>query len=317
VERKNKILLCFLVLLISACEKQRFLNVPFTDLQYVVNGLFTPGESCLIEISRSQYLNDTSDVNNVSNAKVSLFEDDRLLEILSYTAPNFGQNLGNYTSSFSNFALGKKYAIRIETETNELLTSSDVIPIERAEANDFSAPTTADSNDKDLNFEITLKQSGAAKQYFHFLLEQRWVEYSISQGDTNFTYNSWFSKAITPNQDLEGFIPTPSEPFRLRAGGKLQGIMLDNQNFTALAKLVRFTASNSAPILPNSFLESRILLRSVSANYFDYYFSSSQYFRTKSIPLTEPTIIASNITNALGNFSGYYTDTSKIARTFY
>jgi hypothetical protein len=317
MEKKSKILICIFLLFAGGCEKQRFLNVPFTDLQYVVNGLFAPGEACRIEISRSQYLNDTSEVKNVGNATISLFEDGRLLESLSYSAPNFGQNLGTYQSSFSNFQKGKEYSITIEAEDNTLMMASDFIPTDKVNVQSFVAPVTADTSEKDLNFELTIRESSASKQYFHFLLQERWVEYTISQGDTIFAYNPWFSKSIAPIQDPEGFIPTASEPFRLSAGGRLQGIMLDNENFRAFTRSVSFTARNSVPILSNTFLESRVLLRSVSASYFDYYFSSSQYFRTKSIPLTEPIIISSNITNALGNFSGYYTDTSKIARTFY
>ena len=317
MERRSNIILCFLILFLCSCEKQRFLNVPITSTKYVVNGLFGSNEPCRLEISKSQSLNDTNAIENVGTANTFLYEGDRLIEKLKYAPPVPGKSIGTYKSDFKDFVKSRKYSINVEVDGSESISASDIIPNAEAEVSNFTGPLGTDSSQGNLNFGLVLKQDNTAMQYFHLLLQQRWVLYSINQGDSNLTYNDWFNGAVFPEQDPTGFIPTTSEPFSLIIGGISQGIMLDNQHFTGLTKSINFSAKNTNPLFTNTYLESRVIVRSVSANYFKYYFSSSQYYRTKGIPLTEPVIIHNNITNGLGNFSGYSSDTSAVIRTYY
>jgi hypothetical protein len=314
--KKSSFIFCLFILLFCACEKQRFLNVPFGDRHFVINGLFNTNESCKIEISESKYLNDTNDVNNVSGASVLLYEDELLLEELTYTPPGAGENLGAYESTFSNFKKAKKYSIEVSLG-NQAITASDRIPDQQATLENVVGPASTNSSVQDLDFTMDINQSNVGEQYFHILLQHRWVFYVINSNDTILNPRPWFDANIYPEDNSTGFISTTSEPFRLIAGGKLSGIMLDNKNFSNQVKTINCSAKTPVLLQSNSFLESRMILRSVSANYFKYYFSSSQYFRTKSIPLTEPIIIYNNITNGLGNFSGFSSDTSAVITTFY
>ncbi len=308
-----------LLILFCSCEKQRVLNVPFADTQYVINGLFNTNEPCQLEISGSQNLNDTNTVKDVSTANVLLFEDNRLIERLTYTAPTNGQNVGTYTSIFKAFQKAKEYSIEVEINGKPAITAADIIPTASASANNFIGPSTADTMSAYLNFELDLQQSNSNNQiqYFHLKAQQRWVLYSIGPTDTTYSYGVWFNKAIIPEQNPLGFITTPSEPFALSTGGKQDGIMLDNQQFVGLNKRIKFIAKNNRQSFPNLYLETRLIVRTVSANYFKYFYSSSQYYRTKRTPLTEPVIIHNNINSGLGNFSGFLTDTSATISTFY
>lgn len=305
------------MLIISACEKQRFLQTPIASTKYVVNGLFSTNEPCLLEISTSQALNDTSTIKNVGTAEVFLYEGDRLLEKLSYSPPILGKVLGSYTSEFKNFLSAKKYSINVEVDGKQTITASDIIPTVGIDITDFSGPGTSDTIAEFLNFEVDLKQNSNVKQYVHLLLQQRWVQYNIRQGDSNFLFTTWFSKSIYPTLDPLAFIPSSAEPFSLNFSNELQGVMMDNQNFINSRKSIKFLARNYIQQLDNIYLESRLIVRSVSANYFKYYFSSSQYYRTKGVPLSEPVIIHNNIINGLGNFSCYSSDTSLVTRTYY
>ena len=315
--KRNSIIFCLMVLLFCACEKQRFLNVPFTDPKVVVNALFAPGEPCQLEVSKTQYLNDTNDVENMAAAKVLLYEGENLIEELKYIPPPSSVNLGTYESDFTNFQRGKKYAVEVEANGFEKITASDIVPTSKARAKNFIGPALADTTKKKLNFQLDLEQPDFDKQYFHLQMQQRWVMYNPNPADSNFIFGPWFYTWIFPEQDPSGFIPSPSEPFSLRAGGKLHGIMLDNQNFNGLVRDVQFRISYPVNTVNNAFLESRIILRTVSENYFQYYYSSSQYYRTKGVPLTEPVIIHNNIINGLGNFSSYQADTSASVRTYF
>lgn len=316
MERKNNIIICFLLLILCSCEKQRLLNVPITDAKVVVNGLFSINEPCVLEISKSQSLNDTNTLENVAMADVFLYEGNRLIEKLTYSPPELGEVLGTYKSNFKQFVMARKYAITVDVDGYESVTSSDIIPNSQASILSLSWPTQADSSDTYLYYELVLKQNKPEKQYFHVFLQQRWVQYSINQGDSSLSYTPWFDKQVYPEQDPISFIPTPSEPFSLSVGN-LYGIMLDNQHFINDTKSIKLVAKNFNQQLANVYLESRIIVRSVSSNYFNYYFSSSQYNRTRSVPLTEPVIIHNNISKGLGNFSGYSADTSWVIRTYY
>ncbi len=314
--KSRYILFLLLVIAFCSCEKQRFLNVPFEDARYVVNGLFASNEPCHIELSKSKNLNDTADAFNISTATILLFENDIFVEELNYYAPAAGQKFGTYLSTFKSFTKLKKYSISIEVDGNTI-TSSDIIPSGSGVAANFLGPALSDTTKQDLNFSLNLKQATFEKQYFHLLLQQRWVEYQVNLNDTTFTYNPWLYKIVTPENDPTGFIPSPSQPFSLRAGGNLNGILLDNEQFSNQMKAIRFATENEQPNSNNSFLESRVIVRSVSASYFDFYYNTSQYHRTKSIPLTEPVIIHNNITGGIGNFSGFSSDTSLTVSTFY
>lgn len=316
MERSGKIILCFLIVLLFSCEKQRFLNVPLSETQYVINGLFSVGNQCSIEISQSQYLNDTNAVKNVGNANVSLFEDDIFIEELTYVVPPIGKNLGTYKSNFSNFVKTKKYSIKALVG-EKTISAEDVIPNQVAKISRFIGTLESDPAEESLKYELDFTQQSSDKQYFHIILQQRWVTYDLPPGDSNVSFHPWFNRSIYPEQVPIGFIPSTSEPFNLRLGGPLNGIMFDNQNMLGLTKLLPFSARNAKKPWPNAYLESRVILRTVSSNYFKYYFSSTQYYRTKGTPLTEPVIIHNNISGGLGNFSGYSADTSVSIHTYY
>lgn len=312
--RKNNIIIVLFILIFCSCEKQRYLNVPFTDTQIVVNGLFNENGSCEVEISKSQSLNDTSTVKNVSGAKVFLHEENQKIEELVYTPPTLGKVLGSYKSKNANFSKSKNYSINVELG-DKTISAKDLIPKYKIAINNFTGSGIVDTTNAFLRFELGLHQSSIEKQFVHIILQQRWV--LINSTDSSLTLNPWFSSTAIPDQNPIGFIPTTSEPFSLNIGGALRGIMLDNQNFNGITKQIQFSTKKLDRKWNNAYLESRVIVRSVSENYFKYYFSSSQYFRTKGIPLTEPVIIHNNITNGLGNFSGYTADTSSIIPTYY
>ncbi len=317
MERRNNIIIFFLLLLVCSCEKQRLLNVPIVDTKYVVNGLYGSDEPCRLEITKSQSLNDTSSVRDIATADVFLYENGNLLEKLSYSPPSPGNMLGLYTGNYRNFAKSKNYAIDVKFPDGTVLSAADKMPDVSVDIQSFKGSEQGDSINKYLNFELVLRQKSIQKQFFHLFLQQRWVRYHLQQGDSNLAYTPWFDKAISPENNPVNFIPTSSEPFSLELGTTMHGIMLDNQRFNGSTKSIKFSANSFYPQLSNTYLESRVIIRSVSENYFEYYFSSSQYNRTRGVPLTEPVIVHNNVMGGLGNFSGYTADTSFIVRTVY
>ena len=101
------------------------------------------------------------------------------------------ENLGSYKSDFINFVEGKEYSISAKVG-EETLTATDIIPKRNVFIENFSSPTLGDSNAPKLEFSLKLRQAQTEKQYFHILLQQRWVNYTVNQNDTNFVYKSWF-----------------------------------------------------------------------------------------------------------------------------
>jgi len=82
---------CFLLLL--SCEKEVSVALPEIESQLVVNALLVEGSAVKLYLSHSKMINDSSSAQ-VSNARISFYQDDQLVDSLSETEQ------GVYTGTF-------------------------------------------------------------------------------------------------------------------------------------------------------------------------------------------------------------------------
>lgn len=314
--RRNKIYyILSLILVLTSCLKQKVINIDKVPNQYVVNGLFSPNDTLQVSISKSQFLNDTNNINYISNAQVQLFENDNYLENLTYQPPLSIFTVGIYNSSFTNFKTGKNYSIKVNIPGYEKeISASDIIPKSTARISQLAQLVDQDTIIMQYSFNLQSTDPNT-DDYYHLFFEQRSVQWILNGSDTLKTFTPWTQALTLILDNPESFIANTSEPFLLNVGESLYGFMLDDKTVGPNGKTIN-VFTNKLPSFGNSYLESRIVVHSVSKKYFDYYLSVSQYNRTKDVPLSEAVIISNNIINGIGNFSGFVKDSSAAIRTY-
>ncbi len=312
----NKFLLLFAsTIFLHSCLKQKDINLNIKENQYVVNALIQQDDSCRVYISKSQFLNDTSNIAYVDNAQVQLFENDNFIEELAYKLTSV--NAPYYASRFKDFKEENKYSVKVLIPGYEKeIRSSDIIPKANASVSNFQGPQNVDSSTEFITYSLNLKKKNIEKSYYHIRFEERFVNWTLNGSDTLKFYSDW-ANALIFFENPFTYISNPSEPFALNLGSGFYGFMLDDNEIGSNGKKIEFQVKNFLINASNTYLESRLIINTVSENYFKYYYTSNQSYLTDNVSLSEVVIIHNNIINGIGNFSGFSADTSQMIRTNY
>lgn len=102
------ILTALLAALCVSCEKAVDIDVPFENPKLVLNGFLNPDSSISVHVSKSQFILDESDLKNIEDARVTVYEGDQLLGELQH------QGFGFYKLDGVVPETGKIYTIQAE-----------------------------------------------------------------------------------------------------------------------------------------------------------------------------------------------------------
>lgn len=91
-----------------SCEKVVDIDVPFEKPMLVLNGFLNPDSSISVHVSKSQFILDEAELKNITDATITVFEEDKLLGQLMH------QENGYYTLSEVKPQTGKSYEIKAE-----------------------------------------------------------------------------------------------------------------------------------------------------------------------------------------------------------
>ncbi len=158
-----------LFLFLISCEKDSDIDLPTDTTVIVANSLFNPDSTWRIQVSMSQGVQNTSDINMVSEAEVNLLdENDDIIEVLTEDSP------GNYIST-SKPIENSLYKLNInysgQTVTAEAIvpeaTEIDSINIKAGKAIDPRYNREADY----LLWEINIKDDIDEDNYYFLTLE--------------------------------------------------------------------------------------------------------------------------------------------------
>lgn len=293
-------LLAMPLLLASTCEKPVSFKIdpPAPDL--LVSSNFQDQSAIQVEVSKITY--DAIGVGQkefITDAIVSIYENDNILEELEVVYPNTPRGQALYSSSDIIPTIGKEYLIQVEVEGFKMVTGRSIIPA-RVEIREFSIgqvkrSPALETNQVFYNFPVYIAYDDPAgeKNFYHLKIAQEIVEFSIIEGDTlpNRTYrrNINFSSDLDDNfvnAYFAGGVLLQDDPFGGQYGFDMNIVI--NPAFQKLGRL---------------FVE----LRTVSEEYYRFHNSLDRIEQQggNTGGFQEAVIPYNNIENGSGIFAGY------------
>ncbi|MBI9069619.1 MAG: DUF4249 domain-containing protein [Salinivirgaceae bacterium] len=117
----NYIFVLLLFFVGVSCEKETEVAIPHSASQIVVSSILIPDKEIKVFVSQSIYMLETEQLP-ISNAEVSLFSNNQLLEILSL------DTTGVYQSKKVKTQSGQNYSIKVRVNGFDEITASTQVP---------------------------------------------------------------------------------------------------------------------------------------------------------------------------------------------
>lgn len=300
-----KFSLLFLVLLVSACEKEVKLEIEEVDSKLAVLCNFSPDEPFVLELSKSKSINSTKVGTSFTNhADVQICVDNEVIETISpiNTSPSANTK---FQSTVALPKVKQVYTLKVEIEGLAPITATSLIP----EAIPISHSTIGEinpfetDNDETEGYEVRLgiqfEDPAEETNYYQISFHQEVLTFNPSIQDNNIE--------IIPNEGYSLIDEDITDNFNLIDGG----ILFKDLTFNGATKefvfqpLFIYKTGNSSATETSTPINIVIELRSVSEEYYKYYTSVYRQSSQDNTPFSNPTVIYSNIKNGYGIFAGY------------
>ncbi len=286
--------------LFSACNKELNIDFPDAENQLVVNALINDQEPVTIEISKSLKPGfgplENAQIVEVETATVELFENNNLVETLSY-AKQAGDVLGKYRSSITP-KTDHSYSIKVTDPASDLIEASTSIPQPPA-VRGVSADTVSTQweHTRNLVFTFTIDDP-EDENYYYFYLD---VPIMVIQNSGDTVLYDYYSPLIDlddqTNKSLylkDGFIFSDVDfngtPHIITGAGgvRLRNEMLIEEGLEGYVDIAN----------------ARLRCYSLTKETYQFFISHSLYLTNQYELYAEPVNVFSNIENGLGVFGG-------------
>ena len=129
---KKLYIIVALIIILIACEKTVYIDIPDKGRKITVNSLFNPDSLLKVYVSKSCYILDY-DIQAIENATVEIYENGNLIDTLNYL------NNGLYKSATKKPSSGDRYKIKVTVPGMGTAETESYIP---PETNIISIDTT-------------------------------------------------------------------------------------------------------------------------------------------------------------------------------
>jgi hypothetical protein len=261
----NREWIILLILVNLSCESIVDVDLKEPDPQIVVNSLFSPDSVWQVRVTKSRFIL-TNQYNFDEVEQASVTIRDSQNSIIETLLPASDQSNRLVYRGKSKPEVGKEYSIRVESVKKNNVSATSRIPLATAI--------------------ISAKVSPLANNKF---------QVSVSFSDNPKEKNFYLLKVINDNgYDL--FIDAIDPAYKNNTRGTL-GILFSDNLFNG--KTIDFRISADSPPI------KKIILVSVSEEYYQYFTTKQLQENTQGDPFAQPTQIFTNIENGLGIFAGY------------
>lgn len=274
---KNLLYILVLTIVLCSCEKEYDIaDFPEHTPKIVVNCLFNPDESWTVRLSSSKSeLDISSEYKTINNADVKIYEDDILLETLTYNVT---------TEKYEGITIpqiGKKYSIEASAPNFTTVNASDIIPafvpIDSWEIDSEIINNNYGGDDYYIySFNITLTDPINTNNYYATDLTTHYFDtlFNLQYGDT-----------ILDFYDIHNDLLFNGQNYKINLRKKLP---------TYEGELSYYTIN--------------IYLRSISETAYNYFNSLGIQVDNSGDPFSQPVPVYNNIENGFGIFAGYSED---------
>ncbi|MCK4661228.1 MAG: DUF4249 domain-containing protein [Bacteroidales bacterium] len=293
MKKKLYFILVLLIILI-ACEKTVYIDIPDKGRMITVNSLFNPDSLLKVSVSKSCYIMN-NDIQAIENATVEVYENGNLIETLAYL------NNGLYKSTTQKPSSGNTYKIKVTVPDMGTVETKSYIPLETNIISIDTASVMRTDIDgyryEQLEFRVKFKDDANTNNYY--LLEPTQIgiyTYDDDYNDTIITDTTQYFMYVESND--------PSIVEYLWGKGLLFNDNLFNGN------TYEFVFSSEKYFYDTTSIV--INLKSISEDYFKYLATYYKHMDANWDPFMEKISVYSNVEGGVGVFGGYSTATDTI-----
>lgn len=298
---KKSLFFVLLLVCIFSCTRELELSNDENGLM-VLNGLIEPSENLAITLVKSSSVLDDQPIEEIKDAKVSIFKDGAFVEDLIFSESE-DTPVDKYYAQVK-AEPGSNYSIEVNHPQFGDVSSQTSVPLNSPVSNfRFEEASESNSGTMQLNFTLNLNDAPGDDYYF------------ISFGLPVYRFDN------NTVGDFYGFNPIEISKYNIDGQTYLdEGIIFTDEAFAS--NQVEFSGKGKVLKSANSFSTvsyftpvefdslyldtSKVIVRFEKLSYDTYLFytSHASYLETLYDDYAEPTLIYSNIENGLGVFGG-------------
>lgn len=284
----------FVVLLLfySACETIVDIDIPKEETRLVLNGFFNPDSTFSISLFESLHVLEDKEFEDrefkvVEGAIVSVF-DDNGLKLADLT----DEGSGRYSSNLRP-EVGKEYRIEVSKTGFGTVEASDMIPGDSARVSAIQVVEVGEEGSAE--YEITFSvQDYTGEDFYEVSLLQRSV-FKFEETTYEIVINHYMESEDEVFDDFNS----------IGTALLFRDVLFDAgvSKITVKAFLNSYNSCDDNPECISD--EYFLILRKVSASYYNYNRTLLLQQDLEGNPFAEPVSVYNNITNGFGIFAGY------------
>ena len=293
---KILIALSVLALLFWTCEREVEWDTSDYEPKLVVNALFSPDSTWIVEVSESRPVTASTPAVPVEDAIVTVYDvtDAEPLAVLSYSSAT-SSNTSIYRSSGLKPVPGIRYQLTVEKADYALpIESTSDLPPEPT-VTGYQLNTELLSNFEFRgSIDLTFDNPAGETNYYHLVLRR--PQYIFENG--NPTLTGYTTEEFT----LSNF-PGAIDFFQ-------EGYLFTDEDFDGSSKTLTLQLNTTFNPLTEDYDHFFVELRGVSQDYYEYHRTANEQYYS---PINKYVEIHSNIENGLGIFAGYQAASTKVS----
>ncbi len=262
---------CISLFLFSSCEKIIDFDGEIKEPKLVLNGMMINNEILTIHLSHSLSVIDQSEIQNVTNASVLIFQNGSFLDSLHHISD------GYYKSTVS-IQAGNSYSIKATAPNFKEIEATDIVPTEVI-IDSISSWVVASEYEDKLHFKIHINDNANEENYYIIrVYSESWLEWQ----------EAWIY-CMDPYIDNEiGADESHPEIY-------LPDHMFNGKTYSLEISTYKWNEN------PEDF---KIQIFSCSKAFYQYAKSIQKYNWNDGDPFSQPVQVYSNISNGYGIFAG-------------
>lgn len=281
-------------MLALACENPKLSLDDFTPKLAVVSN-FSTKDGIQVQVSKTRSPYGNSQTEYVTNAKVEIWEGNRLLERLSLIDTRSVET-PFYTSEFLKPQIGVDYTIKVSAKGFETVTATSRIPetvnLDSVKIENLLAKPD-DPGYKMYKFDLTVyfTDPGVERNFYHVNIFQK-NTIPIKEGIEN---ENIIKKLVFDSDINNNYIVANYDG----------GLLIEDRPINGLSLRIPIPITLRLPEHVQNLDEMIVELRSVSEEYYLFLSTLSRQRNNEDLPISEPVVVYNNIRNGQGVFAGY------------
>jgi hypothetical protein len=276
-----------------SCEKIIEFDVETTTPKIVINSIFNTDDNWNVHLSSSLSVIDTSNLTNIENASVYIFDDqNQIIETLVH------DSLGYYHGILKPID-GLKYKIEASALNFETVNAIDSIP-QKSTITALDTSSFVFNGNERISISIGFNQSMSISNYYKIAVKIGREKYSTTLDQNGFNI-------IDTNYKEKWINVRPESSFAERTSNPKEIIFNDN-TFNSNEESVSFSIKN---LIHKHNQDSNYSLKFITIYFFGIshdhyiYYKSLKIFEDNSLNIfAQPIQVFSNINNGFGIFAG-------------